>query len=203
MPAIRKNVRLIFFAALALALIGCLIYLGSVKILLFMIGNKSLVIATIAAILLIWVVYLLVKMKVRRKTKVVIILSLPIVVYTCACLFNLLLPVQYGRCGFYTQKLNGGVRSINGQTYNINMCGIGGYNMRSGDDVRLQVFGESGHLLAQRHFTVNWNDTYPNALKYGPDHMTYYDNNGDGKESKISFPPTTVDWIRARMPFFD
>lgn len=191
------------FAALALASIGGLLYLGGVKILLFSIGNKLLVAMTIAAIFLGWVVYRLAKMKARPTTKLIAILSLPIVVYASACLFDLMLPVRYGRCDFYTQKLNGGVRSINGQTYNVKMCGTGGDRMQSGDEIRLQVLDEGGRLLAQRHFTVSWNDTYPNALEYSPDHITYYDNNGDGRESKIAFPPTTADWMRARMPFFN
>ncbi|WP_412025288.1 hypothetical protein [Burkholderia cepacia] len=178
-------------------------YFGGVKILLFAIGNKSTVVMTITAILFAWVAYLLAKMRVRPKTKVATALALPIVVYVCACLFDLTLPVRYGRCDFYTQKLNGGVRSINGQTYNVKMCGTGGDRMQSGDEIRLQVLDEGGRLLAQRHFTVSWNDTYPNALEYSPDHITYYDNNGDGRESKIAFPPTTADWMRARMPFFN
>lgn len=41
------------------------------------------------------------------------------------------------------------------------------------------------------------------ALEYGLDRITFYDNTGEGKERKISFPSTTVDWMRARMPFLN
>ncbi|KVA16850.1 hypothetical protein WI42_17385 [Burkholderia ubonensis] len=203
MQTSRKNVRLMFYATFILIVIACLTYLAGAKILLFVIGNKSLVAAAAAAALLVGMAYFLVKIKIRLKSKLLIIISLPIIAYTCASLFDFLLPIQYGRCDFYTQKLHGGVRRINGQTYTINLCGTGGDSMQSGDEIRLQVFSENGRLLAQRHFTVNWNETFPNALEYRTDHITYYDNNGKGMESTISIPPTATDWLRARLPFLN
>ncbi|WP_157377902.1 hypothetical protein [Burkholderia ubonensis] len=203
MQTSRKNVRPMFYVTFILIVIAYLTYLAGAKILLFVIGNKSLVAAAAAAALLVGMAHFLVKMKIRLKSKLLIIISLPIIAYTCVNLFDFLLPIQYGRCDFYTQKLHGGVRRINGQKYTINLCGTGGDSMQSGDEIRLQVFSENGRLLAQRHFTVNWNETFPNALEYSTDHITYYDNNGKGMESTISIPPTATDWLRARLPFLN
>lgn len=203
MQTTRKNVKAALVAALVLALAGCLLYLAGVKILLFAIGNKSLVSMVIVALLLAAAGGLLAKIRIGIRAKVLAVILLPVLVYASACLFDALLPVRYDRCDVYTKKLNGGLKSINGRVYNVSMCGTGGDSMQSGDEVRLQVFGASGRLLVQRHFTVNWNENYPNALEYGTDRITYYDNNGKGGSATISFPPTVVEWMRARLPFFN
>ena len=72
------------------------------------------------------------------------------------------------------------------------------------DKIRLQIFSESGELLAQRKFYVDWMMTnWPSKLEYGPDYLTYYDaSQQDNYEHRVSMPPTWWDWVKARLPLF-
>ncbi|OAI62903.1 hypothetical protein RSP795_10155 [Ralstonia solanacearum] len=69
------------------------------------------------------------------------------------------------------------------------------------DHIRIQVFSETGYLLAQRKFYVDWQTNFPRRIEYGPDYLTYFDaSQQSGFKHRISMPPTWLDWIRARLP---
>lgn len=110
------------------------------------------------------------------------------------------------RCERYNEELNGGVvKEYQGRKFRIEMCGTGGDSIQSNDAIELQVFDEKGELAAMRHFVVNWNESkLERGVEYHPDHITYYDESLQYDYKKtISMPPTTLDWIRARIPLLD
>ncbi|NYH20184.1 hypothetical protein [Paraburkholderia bryophila] len=203
MQAGRKNVRRVFLAVLILIVCGFVLDLAGVKILLFLIEYKQAIVPSIACVFVIVIVCVIVKAKASQKRKLFTAVFLIMGVYACACLYEFVMPTQYSRCDFYSQKLNGGVKILNGENYKISLCGTGGDDMQSGDEIRLRVFNGAGVLLATRHFSVNWNENFPSSLEYGPDRITYYDNNGSDFEKHLFMPPTALDWVRARMPLFN
>ncbi|RAS38766.1 hypothetical protein [Paraburkholderia bryophila] len=203
MQASGKNVKRIYVAVTIFIVFGVVLNLTGVKILLFLIEYRLAVVRLIAFVFVIVIVFSIVKSKTGWKGKLSIAIFLMFGVYACVCFFNFVLPTQYTRCDLYSQRLNGGVKILNGKIYKISLCGTGGDDMQSGDSIRLQVFSDAGVLLASRHFLVNWNENSPNSLEYGPDRITYYDNNGRVFEKHLFMPPTALDWMRARIPLLD
>lgn len=119
---------------------------------------------------------------------------------------NWISPTSYIRCDLYTEEMNGGIRTFNGEPYRIVLCGFQGRiepeNVPD-DEVRLQIFSIDGELLAQRYFRplVGMGD-FGLRLKYGPDYLIYNDGQGPGFQTKMAMPPNWLDWLRARMPRF-
>jgi len=107
----------------------------------------------------------------------------------------------------YNQNLNGGIKEFNGKKYMINICGSGVNNSHffgdSMDTVQLSITDEQGQLLAKRRYKVFW-EAQPGhePLIIGKNSITYQD---DGTQTKhtVAMPPTFLDWIRARLPFFN
>jgi hypothetical protein len=106
----------------------------------------------------------------------------------------------------YNDKLNGGVKKFNGKKYTINLCGNGGNINGRFDRVRVEILDEKGELQAKRYFSVFW-DGRPGhfPIETGPDKIIYYDDAADDEHSQrdINIPPTTIDWIRARLALFN
>ncbi|MET3134769.1 preprotein translocase subunit SecE [Oxalobacteraceae bacterium GrIS 1.11] len=106
----------------------------------------------------------------------------------------------------YNEKLNGGVKEFNGKKYTVNICGSGvnnshffGDNM---DKVQLTIHNDQGELLAKRHYKVFWDDKPGHEpLTVGKDSITYQDDEKQ-QDYSITIPPTLIDWIRAKVPFF-
>jgi len=114
-------------------------------------------------------------------------------------------PDKFYECEQDTNDLGGGVKTFDGRRFNIVLCGTGGDENRMNDKIRLQIFSESGELLAQRKFYVDWMMTnWPSKLEYGPAYLAYYDaSQQDNYEHRISMPPTWWDWVRARLPLLN
>lgn len=107
---------------------------------------------------------------------------------------------SYRSCDLYTEEMNGGVKTFQGQSYNIVLCGInGGIDPDNWhyDEIRLQVFSMGGELLAERAFDFDWE---LRRLKYGDNHLIYADGGGKDFQTKMPMPPTRWDWLRARLP---
>lgn len=138
------------------------------------------------------------------KANLIILFSIAFIIYGCMALLVTILPTAYGRCDHYNEELNGGVKEFQGEKFKINMCGTGGDDNQSNDEIRLQVFNEKGDLAALRHFVVHWDSNFERRIEYHPDHITYYDASLEYNYIKtISMPPTALDWIRARIPLLD
>jgi hypothetical protein len=111
---------------------------------------------------------------------------------------------QYRDCEGYTKQLQGGIRQFGQHKYDIQFCG----SWRSdpnGDHVRIQVFSEEGYLLAQQVFVVVWDGGFPEKVSYEDKQIVL--NNEDSSSVQIdpitiSIPPTTIDWIHARLASF-
>lgn len=123
-------------------------------------------------------------------------------------IINYLAPPKYIACDLYTKEMNGGIRTLEGKSYKIVLCGywgnIGpdGYSGRS-DQVRLQIFSEEGDLLAQRYFEpVTGLGKFGIELRYGTGYLIYNDGEGPGFQTRLAMPPTRLEWIRARLPRF-
>ena len=107
----------------------------------------------------------------------------------------------------YNSKLNGGGKEFDGKKYTINICGSGTNNGRffgdSFDAVDLTVTNEQGEVVAKRRYKVFW-DGVPGhePLTIGKNSITYQDDE-EQTDHTITMPPSFVDWIRARLPFFD
>ncbi|RQS46062.1 hypothetical protein DID99_32630 [Burkholderia sp. Bp8986] len=106
----------------------------------------------------------------------------------------------------YNDKLNGGVKEFAGKKYTIDICGSGTNNNHffgdGMDSVKLTISDSQGEILARRYYKVFW-DGRPGheQLMIGPDSITYQDDEKQ-KDYTIAMPPATIDWIRARLPFF-
>jgi hypothetical protein len=113
-------------------------------------------------------------------------------------------PTQYTNCERNTKYLNGGVKVYDGKKYNIVLCGDGGDENFMHDKMRMQIFSESGGLLAQRTFYVDWQTSGQRELVYGDDHLIYIDpSKPNDFKQKVRMPPTWFDWVRARLPLVD
>ncbi|WP_334070690.1 hypothetical protein [Burkholderia ambifaria] len=106
---------------------------------------------------------------------------------------------HYGNCDFYTKKLNGGSKDINDTTYFIKLCGA---DIKNGTEIKLHVLDVSGELLAQRYFSYYVNSATERDLVVTLDSIIYYDHSKDDVMRSVSIPPTTWDWVRARLPLF-
>ena len=140
------------------------------------------------------------------KAHIVILLSISAIGYVGMVLFTTLFLTNYDRCDYYSKHLNGCVKEYQGQKFKVHMCGIGAGSYSNGnDEIRLQVFNEKGKLVALRHFGVHWDSLRLRQLEYHSDHLIiYYDDDSDDDYKKtLSMPPTTLDWIRARIPLLD
>ncbi|HFT8010366.1 TPA: hypothetical protein ACU9T0_006026 [Burkholderia cenocepacia] len=107
----------------------------------------------------------------------------------------------------YNDKLNGGVKEIGGRKYTINICGSGVNSSHffgdSMDVVQLTISDERGVILAKRHYKVFWEGQPGHEpLTIGQDRITYQDDEKQA-DYTIAMPPTTIDWIRARLPFIN
>ncbi len=103
----------------------------------------------------------------------------------------------------FTTKSWGGVKEYQGRKFKVHLCGIQ-VGDHEPDAIKLQVFNEKGDLLALRHFRFERDTSSPMMLEYHPDHITYSDESLESDYKKtITMPPTTLDWIRARIPLLD
>lgn len=142
------------------------------------------------------------------RKNLVVLLSVPFIIYGCMALFASAFPTDYSRCDYYNEKLSGGVKDFQGKKFTINLCGTGGHDSTfryEPDEIRLQVFNEKGDLVALRHFMVNWGESSESrGIHYYPDHIAYIDESLEHDFNKtVSIPPTSIDWIRARLPYFN
>ncbi|ATE59480.1 hypothetical protein CCZ27_05515 [Thauera sinica] len=62
------------------------------------------------------------------------------------------------------------------------------------------MFSMDGELLAERYFEPLWESRWLHKLEYGDDYLIYNDGDGSGFGTRMAMPPTTWDWIRARLP---
>ncbi|MGU7843798.1 hypothetical protein ACV22V_30575 [Burkholderia sp. AW33-5] len=109
----------------------------------------------------------------------------------------------------YNAKLNGGTKQVDGTTYIVNICGSGGSHgnglfANQNEQVKIVVADAHGSILATRLFFVFWGGRpgyEPIEIRDGK--LIYFDASDtyDGMRS-ISMPPSTVDWIAARMPIW-
>ncbi|GLU30649.1 hypothetical protein WKR88_04250 [Trinickia caryophylli] len=107
----------------------------------------------------------------------------------------------------YNAKLNGGIKRVDGTTYIVNICGSGGGHSNGffadqEEQVKITVADAHGSTLATRQFFIFWGarpGTEPIEIRDGK--LIYFDASDeyDG-ERHISMPPTTIDWIAARIP---
>ncbi|UKD18050.1 hypothetical protein L3V59_41995 (plasmid) [Burkholderia aenigmatica] len=107
----------------------------------------------------------------------------------------------------YNAKLNGGIKQIGGATYIVNICGSGGGRSNGlfadqNEQVKIVVADAHGSTLATRLFFVFWGGR-PGAepIEVRDGKLIYFDAS-DAYDSmrSISMPPTTIDWIKARIP---
>ncbi|WP_157768019.1 hypothetical protein [Burkholderia ambifaria] len=113
---------------------------------------------------------------------------------------SLALRKSYEGCDSYTQALNGGMKEFGGEKYKIELCGAP-RSFGDGDEIRLQVMGPAGDVLAERYFAVRTiNDAAPRELEYGDDNIFYYDQSKSSPLRFIAMPPSRMDWLTARIP---
>jgi hypothetical protein len=132
----------------------------------------------------------------RKNVKALLLklIAVSAIVYICFFLASFFNQSSYTDCERYTKELNGGVKEFKGNKYTVKLCGKG-KTSGSGNEVRLQIFGDKGELLALRYFTVHWNDATPRALQYSDEEIFYYDYSQSKSLSTISMPPSKIDWI--------
>lgn len=133
-------------------------------------------------------------MQVTRKNVIAIALVLVLAIPSLA------LWKPYEGCESYTQALNGGTKEFGGEKYKIEMCGAP-RSFGDGDEIRLQVKGPAGDVLAERYFAVRTiDDAAPRELEYGDDNIFYYDQSKSSPLRFIAMPPSRMDWVTARIP---
>jgi hypothetical protein len=138
--------------------------------------------------------------KVVRKLLVVAVAGYGVLALLSIYVFQ----IHYPYCKEQTKYLNGGERVYAGRKFKIVLCGTGGDENFNHDRIRMQIFSDSGSLLAERKFYVDWNGVGPFKLAYTDDHLIYADLSYENDyKRKVSMPPTWLDWIRARLPLMD
>ena len=145
------------------------------------------------------------------KPNLIIISSIAFIIYAGMVLFAVRYPAEYDRCDFYNKELGGRVKEYQGRKFKVHLCGTGDYDGRfeyKPDEIRLQVFNEKGDLVALRHFEIDWQSSFDREIEYHSDHIAYIDESSSTNSisistKTISMPPTTLDWIRARIPLLD
>lgn len=108
----------------------------------------------------------------------------------------------------YNAKLNGGIKQVDGKTYIVNICGSGhrgnGLFADQNEQIKIVVADAQGSTLATRLSFVFWGGRPGNdPIEVRDDKLIYFDASDeyDGARS-ISMPPTTLDWVTARIPFW-
>lgn len=106
----------------------------------------------------------------------------------------------------YDVRMSGGVKQVDGTTYVVNLCGSGtpgnGFFADPNEQVKLVVSDAYGSTLATRLFFVFW-DGRPGeeSISIRKNKLIYFDaSDEDDSERSISLPPTTLDWVAARIP---
>ncbi|VWB92294.1 hypothetical protein BAR24066_04385 [Burkholderia arboris] len=108
----------------------------------------------------------------------------------------------------YNVKMNGGIKQIDGTTYIINVCGSGargnGFFADQNEQVKLVVTDAHGSTLAIRLFSVFWDGrSGEESLTIRKEKLIYFDASDEyDSERSISMPPTTLDWVAARIPIW-
>lgn len=147
---------------------------------------------------------------VRKLLKLALVAGAGIILLTaCMAIFFLWGNHDYTDCRrhSYNNRLNGGVKIFDGKKYVINICGSGVNNGHffgsSMDAVELTVTNDQGEVLAKRRYKVFWEGRPGHEpLTIGQNSISYQDDE-EQAEHTIAMPPTTLDWIKARVPFFD
>ncbi|MGT0250815.1 hypothetical protein [Burkholderia pyrrocinia] len=109
----------------------------------------------------------------------------------------------------YNAKLNGGIKQIDGTTYIVNICGSGGgrgngFFANQNEQVKIVVSDAHGSTLATRLFFVFWGGRPGyEPIEIRDSKLIYFDASDtyDSMRS-ISMPPTSIDWIAARIPIW-
>ncbi len=135
--------------------------------------------------------------KIFKKKLYLIFISWAAIVFILACIFS----TNYANCDKYTKELKGGIREFGDKKYTIKLCGARAFN--NSENIRMEVFNDEGITLALRYFTVNANFVDPKELEYGAYKIIYYDYSKEDSLSILYMPPNRVDWIRAKLPFFN
>ncbi|VWD42071.1 hypothetical protein BLA18109_07472 [Burkholderia lata] len=106
----------------------------------------------------------------------------------------------------YNAKLNGGVKQIDGTTYIVNICGSGrsgnGLFADQNEQVKIVVADAHGSTLATRLFFVFWGGRPGNdPIEIQDGKLIYFDASDAYDNTRtISMPPSTMDWVAARIP---
>lgn len=124
------------------------------------------------------------------QTRAVKLIGIALVVYIGFGLCAHLAQPTYGRCESFTKDLNGGEKIFHGAMYDIKLCGA---DIKNGTKIRLQVFGRSGDLLAERYFSYYVNSATERDLTEGVDSIIYFDSARESPMQSISIPPTKWD----------
>ncbi len=108
----------------------------------------------------------------------------------------------------YNAKLNGGIKQVDGRTYIVNICGSGhrgnGLFADQNEQVKIVVADAQGSTLATRLSFVFWGGRPGNdPIEIRGGKLIYFDASDeyDGTRS-ISLPPTALDRVKARIPFW-
>ena len=133
-------------------------------------------------------------MQVTRKNLIAIAVVLALAIP------SLMFRKSYGGCENHTQALNGGTKEFGREKYKIELCGAP-RSFGDGDEIRLQVIGPAGDVLAERYFAVRTiNDATPRKLEYGDDTIFYYDQSKSSPLRFIPKPPSRLAGWTARIP---
>ncbi|WP_254603722.1 hypothetical protein [Burkholderia lata] len=106
----------------------------------------------------------------------------------------------------YNAKLNGGIKQVDGTTYIVNICGSGhrsnGLFADQNEQVKIVVADAHGSILATRLFFVFWGGRPGNdPIEIHDGKLIYFDASDAYDSTRtISMPPTTMDWVAARIP---
>lgn len=123
------------------------------------------------------------------------VLSIPII--------NLSAP-SYKNCAGYSEKLNGGLRRFDDQTYRIELCGSGPDETGANDHIRLRIFDDEDAVQAIRYFRLDWDVNAERKLEYSDQHIIYFDHADQNDQMQtMSMPPSPLDWLRSRIPLLD
>lgn len=132
-----------------------------------------------------------------------LLISIAFFYFSVLLFINYIKPLEYKSCALYTEEMNGGVKTFQGITYRIELCGLRGRiepENAPKDEIRLRIFTSDDKLLAERYFAPLLGMGSPIApLQFGDDYLAY-DTKDQSPSKKVTIPPTKFDWLLSRLP---
>jgi len=123
------------------------------------------------------------------------------VFFVVLCAYYLVLCQYHGKVADHFDQCQNVKKEFHGEIFEIQVCRGITYENGESQAIRLGVFDRQGELRASRDFVFRGINSIPAPVEYKENKLIYF--NSDDQVQYFNMPPTTLDWLRARIPFSD